>query len=100
MKWIDVKEIPNGRWKPGHIELENRTDKTVRIVTHGPNGGQKWIGDYPRAELIQAIWPEGVAALKDARLQIDYLHGKFQETGSGNAVLSRIGAALAMLEVK
>lgn len=32
--------------------------------------------------------------LKDARLQIEYLHGKFQPTGSGAAVLARIDAAL------
>jgi hypothetical protein len=35
------------------------------------------------------------AALRDARLQIEYLHGKFQATGSGNAVLARIDAALS-----
>jgi hypothetical protein len=35
------------------------------------------------------------AALREARLQIEYLHGKYQETGSGNAVLARIDAALS-----
>lgn len=29
-------------------------------------------------------------ALTESILQIEYLHGKFQETGSGNAVLSRL----------
>ena len=33
-------------------------------------------------------------ALREAKLQIEYLHGKFQETGSGNAVLARIDSAL------
>ena len=33
-------------------------------------------------------------ALSEARLQIEYLHGKFKETGSGNAVLARIDSAL------
>lgn len=32
--------------------------------------------------------------LSDAYLQIDYLHGRFQETGSGNAVLARINDVL------
>lgn len=34
-------------------------------------------------------------AVIGARLQIEYLHEKFQETGSGNAVLARINVALA-----
>lgn len=34
------------------------------------------------------------AALEEARAQIEYLHEKFQETGSGNGVLARIDAAL------
>lgn len=34
------------------------------------------------------------AALNEARLQVEYLHGKFVATGSGNAVLARINAAL------
>ena len=37
------------------------------------------------------------AALVDARAQIVYLHEKFQETGSGNAVLAQIDRALAQL---
>jgi hypothetical protein len=36
-----------------------------------------------------------VCALHDAKLQIEYLHAKFQPTGSGEAVLARIRAALA-----
>ena len=34
------------------------------------------------------------ALLQEARAQIEYLHGKFSETGSGNAVLARIDTAL------
>lgn len=34
------------------------------------------------------------AALNEARLQIEYMQSKFEPTGSGNAVLSRIRAAL------
>lgn len=32
--------------------------------------------------------------LREARLQIEYLHEKFQETGSGNAVIAHINHAL------
>lgn len=34
-------------------------------------------------------------ALKEARLQIEYLHDKFSVTGSGNAALTKIDAALS-----
>ena len=33
-------------------------------------------------------------ALKEAKLQIEYLHEKFGETGSGNAVLAKINRVL------
>lgn len=32
--------------------------------------------------------------LREAKLQIEYLHGKFQETGSGNSTLQKIEFAL------
>ena len=34
------------------------------------------------------------AALREARLQIEHLHDRFQETRSGNETLARIDAAL------
>ena len=36
-----------------------------------------------------------VEALGNARLEIEYLHGKFQETGTGNATINQIDAALS-----
>ncbi|MFK4647174.1 hypothetical protein ABIF96_005748 [Bradyrhizobium ottawaense] len=36
-----------------------------------------------------------VDRLKEARLQIEYMHSKFDETGTGNAVLARINATLS-----
>jgi len=41
-----------------------------------------------------------VSALAQAALQIEYLHGKFCETGSGNHVLARVREALASAGVK
>ena len=35
-----------------------------------------------------------VGLLAEAKLQIEYLHDKFKETGSGNAVLGKIDSAL------
>lgn len=45
------------------------------------------------AKLIAAA-PELLEALEEAKIQIEYLHGKFKETGSGNAVLSRMEQAI------
>ena len=39
--------------------------------------------------------PDMYEALKEAKLQIEYLQNKFQKTGSGNAVLSLIDSVLA-----
>lgn len=36
-----------------------------------------------------------IETLEEARLQIEYLHGKFKETSSGNGVLAKIAHALA-----
>jgi hypothetical protein len=41
---------------------------------------------------------EAVALLRDATNQIAYLHGKFQETGSGNSVIQRCISFLATLD--
>ena len=38
-------------------------------------------------------------ALKEAMLQIEYLHQKFKVTASGNAVLSRISRVMEKYEV-
>jgi hypothetical protein len=37
-------------------------------------------------------------ALKDARIQIEYLHERFAETGSGKSTLARINFAIAEAE--
>ena len=47
------------------------------------------------ADAAFAAAPDLLAALDEARLQIEYLGEKFGETGTGNAVLARIRAALA-----
>lgn len=43
---------------------------------------------------------ELVMALQDGRTQIEYLHQKFQATGSGNGTLARIDAALAKAQTQ
>lgn len=47
---------------------------------------------------IQALERENKAlreALREAEIQIRYLHDRFKETGTGNAVIARIQALLA-----
>lgn len=39
-----------------------------------------------------------VEAVAEAKLQIEYLHGKFQATGTGNAVLAKLQAAIEAAE--
>ena len=46
---------------------------------------------YVTADLADAL----VVAAEEAKQQIEYLHGKFQETGTGNAVIARLESALA-----
>lgn len=48
----------------------------------------------PHIEMDRQFRERMIALLKEARLEITYLHEKFQETGSGNAVLARIDALL------
>ncbi len=43
---------------------------------------------------------ELINLLKEAQIQIEYLHEKFKETGSGNQVLAKIKQAIAKAEGK
>ena len=47
--------------------------------------------DYAR---LQARVEQLEAAMLEAKLQIEYMHGKFGETGSGNAVLDTLRRVL------
>ena len=50
--------------------------------------------------LIAAREQPLIEALREAKLQIEYLHSKFKETGSRNAVIAKIDLALAKEEGK
>jgi hypothetical protein len=82
--------------KCGHIwrPSDAPTNGVAKIATKGKN-------DSPAAETRSAALSRGVeAVLRDAALQINYLHQRFAETGSGNAVLARIDKALSALPPK
>lgn len=63
----------------------------------GKEGREEYEYAQGNAHLI-ATAPEMLEALKEAALQIEYLHGKFKETGSGNATLARVQDAIAKAE--
>jgi hypothetical protein len=52
-------------------------------------GVQARVAEEPEADHLRDL-------LREAALQIEYLHAKFQETGSGNAVLARIAATIPL----
>ena len=63
-------------------------DGNARFTMNFPeHDARKWT-------LIKAA-PDLLEALKDAVLQIEYMHEKFTTTGTGNAMLARIRAAIA-----
>lgn len=54
---------------------------------------------FANACLIAAA-PDLASALREAALQIEYLHEKYGETGSGNGTLARARAALAKAGIR
>lgn len=55
--------------------------------------GAEWANEQNAAEIAELV-----EALRESALQIKYLQDKFQETGSGNAVLANILALLKKYE--
>ena len=68
-----------------HYGLDNRCGMFSTERFHEDDKG------YVPADLADAL----VVAAEEAKQQIEYLHGKFQETGTGNAVIARLESALA-----
>jgi len=80
-------------------------DPTVSIIQRGNNANiiaaavnacQSVNQDNPMAvaESIKDMYEE----LKEAKLQIEYLHDKFKVTGTGNTILARIDNTLAKIK--
>ena len=68
-----------------HYGLDNRCGMFSTERFHEDDKG------YVPADLTDAL----AEASEEAKQQIKYLHGKFQETGTGNAVIARLESALA-----
>jgi hypothetical protein len=106
----DTTKPTPGPWKyvadKGCI-ISTSVPKEESLTAHGVGGDETW--DYYGGEvvceticgkdgfLVEAA-PFMLDALKDAKLQIEYLHEKFKETGTGNRILSRIENVIRLAE--
>jgi hypothetical protein len=78
------------------IETRDRIEQDASKWSENQYGHDDVNMDYLEGALHEAKKAQGLVDLLDeARLQIEYLHKKFGETGSGNNVLARIETALA-----
>ncbi len=85
-------EHTKGEWKAFRNAIG-----TYTVQTEDTRIGE--IDRHFNAYLVAAS-PDMYEALKEARLQIEYLHDKFKETGTGNAVLAKIDRVIAKDEGK
>ena len=91
----------------GEIEIESMNYKESTYCLKFKDGSSITVGGKDSANAlansheVKKRWnshPELVEALEEAKLQIEYLHGKFKETGTGNAVLTKIEQALSKVK--
>jgi hypothetical protein len=72
-------------------EIDKQGNHVLRI-TGGDNAFQESLANkMGHAEAMLIV-------LKEAKLQIEYLHGKFKATGSGNQVLAKIESVITDAE--
>jgi len=71
---VDTRGLTVAAISPGAARSAEQRDANARLIAAAP-------------ELVEACW--------DAISQIEYLHEKFSPTRSGEAVLSRLRAAIA-----
>ena len=89
-QWQEMRE-ESAAWEEGYYERDraynNLTLQLHRVARERDNEReQKQIAQTTNAEILDA--------LKTCVLQIEYLHEKFQETGSGNATIAAANEAI------
>lgn len=72
-------------------EIDKQGNHVIRICG-GDEESKKRRGDLMRASEDMYI------ILKEAKIQLEYLHEKFKATGSGNQVLAKIESILNKIE--
>jgi hypothetical protein len=60
-------------------------------IPDGTGGLQTWVRETPLTRASADLLEQ----LQQCVLQLEYLHGKFQKTGSGEAAIARARAAIA-----
>jgi hypothetical protein len=74
------------------LSLATESGRTMFTTDHADD-----LGDSIYENVIKPLREENERlreGIRDAILQIDYLHGKFEETGTGNAIISRLETML------
>jgi hypothetical protein len=80
---------------PGVVKGDKRLARVERVSLDARIKGNRDEEAEANARLIGAA-PELLGALDEARMQIEYLDGKFQPTGTSASTLARIRAAIAL----
>ena len=85
-------------WRVGqHYRIHVYQGDRPVATFHREEDAARAVADRKRADLATRQRDELRAALEEARLQIEYLHGKFQSTGSGETTLARLRTVLDRL---
>ncbi len=99
-------EYTKGEWEV-KVKRQYLHEPEVSIPIWTPHGqmileadGIPAKGEMYANALLCAAAPNMYEVLKEAQLQIEYLHEKFGETGSGNQVLSKIQSVIQKAEGK
>jgi len=93
---MEAKHTP-GPWKITkytETTISDDNDRTIASTGSYNDGTEStYLENKANAKLITAA-PDLLEVLMEAKLQIEYLHGRFSETGTGIALISRIESAI------
>lgn len=94
------REKCKAKWKGPQFEPSQCLDlqepiKAILALIERRDKPMREENENLKAELLKTL-----NLLKEAKLQIEYLHGKFKVTGSGNAVIARLESELAQARFK
>jgi hypothetical protein len=82
---------------PGSIYSEKLPGHCYAVAMCPRYGRKEFAKDAAYATHACNAYPKLIYALRDARIQINYLHEKFTDTGTGNATLAFLESVLREL---